>query len=75
MVNTVAATYLNLTSINVGAAADLAERQKHNDYIELKQQYHFTQLAFETFGSIGPETEIFMKKLGKAIKKFSGEPR
>jgi len=75
MVDTVATTYLNMTSTNSGAAADQAERDKHNDYIELKGQYHFTPLAFETFGSIGPETELFLRKLGKLMKKKSGEPR
>lgn len=75
VVDTVAATYLNSTSANSGAAADQAERDKHNDYIALKDQYHFTPLAFETFGSVGPETDQFLKKLGKLMKRSTGEPR
>lgn len=75
IVDTVAATYLNSTSTASGAAADQAERNKHNEYIDLKNQYHFTPLAFETFGSIGPETEAFLKQLGKRMKQNTGEPR
>ena len=75
VVDTVATSYVSLTSVKDGAAADLAERGKHNDYIDLKQQFLFTPLAFETFGSIGPETEVFMKKLGKLMKRNTGEPR
>lgn len=75
VVNTVAASYVNMTSVKSGAAADQAERGKHNLYIDLKQDYIFTPLAFETFGSIGPETEEFMRKLGKLMEKYTGEPR
>lgn len=75
IVDTMAASYLNMTANNSGAAADQAERHKHNDYIDIKTQYHFTPLAFETFGSVGPETEVFLKKLGKLMKKNTGEPR
>lgn len=75
VVNTVAASYLNLPSTNIGGAADQAERDKRNHYIDLKQQYAFTSLAFESFGSVGPETDLFLKKLGKLMKKKTGEPR
>ena len=75
VVDTVAQSYLHMTSNTIGAAADQAERDKHNNYIDLKSQYNFTPLAFETFGSIGPETSIFLKKLGKLMKKHTGEPR
>lgn len=75
VVNSIASTYLNATSLTSGAAADQAERNKHNNYIDLKATYNFTPLAFETFGAIGPETAIFLKKLGKLMKKNTGEPR
>jgi hypothetical protein len=75
VVNTIAATYINETSRASGSAADEAERRKHNHYIDLKNNYIFTPLAFETFGAIGPETTIFLKKLGKLMKKNTGEAR
>jgi len=58
IVNTTAPSYLTLTSVQCGAAADLAERAKHNNYIDLKQKYEFTPLAFETFGSCGDRLEV-----------------
>lgn len=75
VVNTTASSYLSLTSVQCGSAADRAERSKHNDYLDLKQQYEFTPLAFETFGAVGPETSLFLKKLGKLMKKKTGEAR
>ena len=75
VVDTVASSYINATSNNSGAAADQAERDKHNHYIDLKNQFCFTPLAFESFGSIGPETVIFLSKLGKLMKRQTGEPR
>lgn len=75
VVNTIAVSYLNATSRAHGAAADEAERRKHNNYIDLKSNYNFTPLAFETFGAVGPETMVFLKKLGKLMKKSTGEPR
>ena len=75
VVNSIAASYINATSRASGAAADEAERRKHNHYIGLKHNYEFTPLAFETFGAIGPETTIFLKSLGKLMKKNTGEAR
>ena len=66
---------MRLTSNNSGAAADEAEREKHNAYIDLKTEYNFTPLAFETFGSIGPETSLFLKRLGKLMARSTGEPK
>ena len=75
VVDTVAPSYLKWSSVRSGLVADNAERDKHNNYTDLKTQYIFTPLAFESFGSIGPETSIFLKKLGKLMSRNSGEPR
>lgn len=75
IVDTLAKSYVHLTANKPGAAADLAERNKHNHYIDLKERYHFTPIAFESLGSVGPETELFLRKLGKHMKLKSGEPR
>ena len=75
VVNSIAVSYVNATSLVSGAAADQAERNKHNNYIDLKANYNFTPLAFETFGAIGPETAIFLKKLGKRMRENTGEAR
>lgn len=75
VVDTVAPSYVKWSSVLSGSVADNAEREKHNNYTDLKDQYIFTPLAFETFGSIGPETSIFLKELGKLMARNSGEPR
>lgn len=75
VVDTLAASYVNVSSSKSGAVADQAEREKHNNYIELKENYIFTPLAFESMGSVGPETEVFLTKLGKLMKRHTGEPR
>jgi len=75
VVDTVAPSYLKWSSVLSGSVADNAEREKHNNYIDLKTQYIFTPLAFESFGSVGPETTVFLKKLGKLMARNSGEPR
>ena len=62
-------------SITIGAAVDVAERDKHNRYIELKVQHIFTPLALDFFVSVGPETELFLSKLGKLMARKTGEPR
>lgn len=75
VVDTVAASHVNMTSVKCGGAADQAERNKHNNYIDLKGEYVFTPLAFESFGAVGPETSSFLKKLGKLMARRTGEPR
>lgn len=74
VVDTVAPSYLKCSTVLGGAVADNAERDKHNNYIDLKSQYIFTPLAFESFGAVGPETSVFLKKLGKLMEKNTGEP-
>lgn len=56
MVDIVARSYLKWNSVLGGAVADKAERDKHNNYIDLKSQYIFTPLAFESFGAVGRAT-------------------
>lgn len=73
--NTLAHSYINESSKKACSVADKAERYKHNHYILLKENHLFTPIAFESLGCMGPETRIFIKKLGSLMKKASGEPR
>lgn len=73
--DTLAKSYLNISSSNAGAVADLAERKKHNHYVKFKENYLFTPIAFESMGSVGPETKKFLISLGLLMKKASGESR
>ena len=73
--DTLARSYLSISSSAAGAAADQAERKKHNHYKKLKENYLFQPIAFESLGSCGPETKAFLATLGKLMKKASGENR
>ncbi|XP_037026722.1 uncharacterized protein LOC119067714 [Bradysia coprophila] len=73
--DTLAPSYVNESSKKAGAIADNAERHKHNHYQLLKENYFFTPIAFESLGSMGPETRIFIKKLGSLMRRASGESR
>ena len=73
--DTLAPSYVNESSKKSGSIAEKAERSKHNHYIKLKENYLFTPLAFESLGSMGPETKKFIDKLGSKMKAASGESR
>jgi len=73
--DTLAPSYVNQSSKESRSIADNAERFKHNHYILLKENYLLTPIAFETLGCMGPETKKFIEKLGRLMKKSSGEER
>jgi len=73
--DTLAPSYINETSKKSGSIAENAERLKHNHYRKLKENYLFTPLAFESLGSMGPETKIFIDLLGSKMRNASGESR
>ena len=72
---TLAPSYIHESSKHSGSVADNAERAKHNHYLKLKENYLFTPIAFETLGSMGPETKEFIKKLGNMMKRSTGEAK
>lgn len=73
--DTLAPSYINESSKKSRSIAEKAERLKHNHYIHLKENYLFTPIAFESLGCMGPETKIFIEKLGLKMKAASGESR
>jgi len=73
--DTLAQSYLSISSTKAGAVADQAERRKHNHYVGLKENHLFKPIAFESLGSCGPETKAFLVVLGKMMKKASGEKK
>ena len=46
---------------------------KHNKYIDLTNNYLFTPIAIETYGSWGPESLKFIKEVGRKIQEITGE--
>lgn len=72
---TLAPSSIHLSSQKTGSAAEQAEHKKHSQYISLKENHNFTPIAFESLGSCGPETKIFMERLGKLLKQTTGDKR
>jgi hypothetical protein len=71
--DTLALSYVSMSSNLVASVAEQAERRKHNHYADLKEHHHFTPIAFETLGAMGSDTEDFIKILGKLIFESTGE--
>ena len=73
--NTVALTYLPITSFNAGAGAAASEAQKTATHRELQEDLAFSGIGIETLGSFGPEAVKIVSHLGKLIKEKSDKPR
>lgn len=71
-VDTVASSYLHLTSKNAGAAANQACVRKEKLYEDISVNHHFLAFDVETFGTFSGEAKFFVKKLGPILNsKFS----
>ncbi|XP_055339110.1 uncharacterized protein LOC129588765 [Paramacrobiotus metropolitanus] len=75
VVDTVARSYLEHTSVKAGAAADQAEAEKVLKYSFLTGRYEFAAVGFETFGSFGTSAKPFVNEIGKRISLQTGEIR
>ena len=74
-VNTYAASHLPAAAVIAGAAAKEAEVMKTRKYSELATRYRFQPVAFETSGTCGPSTRVFIRQLGARLTSLTGEPR
>ena len=70
-----AISYLPDTASAAETAASRREAQKSTLYSNITQDYHFSPLGFETFGSWGPAAKALITKMGHMIDKNSGDPR
>ena len=61
--DTVADSYLHLTSVKAGGAAENAATRKDDKYVDLQQTYTFIPLAFETLGPINVKGVEFLQGL------------
>ena len=51
-----------------------AETGKAKKYAHLDHAYLFQPVAFETCGTVGPESMLFLRHLGKCLRSVTGEP-
>ena len=73
--DTVAESYLSITSTTAGAAAAAAAERKTVKYTELMRHHLFVPIAIETFGPICEEGQHFIREIGKRISSVTSDPR
>ena len=66
--DTVADSYLHLTSAKAGGAAENAATRKEDKYVDLQQTYTLIPLAFETLGPINVNGVEFLQELGHRLQ-------
>ena len=71
--DTLCQSYINQTSKSASAAADTREIQKISKYTSLAENYQFTPIGVETFGSWGPEGIKLIKSIGRKVMEVTGE--
>ena len=75
MTNTVAASYLAMSSVCTASAAEAAATRKEDKYIELSRVHLFFPLAFEIMGPINQVGQDFISELGRRISSSTDDPR
>jgi hypothetical protein len=73
--NTVATSYVAMTSACAAAAAEAAAQRKEIKYAEISQTHLFYPLAFETMGPINSVGLDFIRDLGHRISCVTDDPR
>jgi hypothetical protein len=73
--DTLAESYLSITSVTPGAAAEGAASRKELKYQALEKTHTFIPLAFETFGPINNKARSFISELGQRLSTVSGDQR
>ena len=74
-VDTFAESYISLTSVSSGSAAEKAEKGKIALYQELANDYIFTPIALETMGSWGKQGHSLIKEIGLRLSDVTGDKR
>ena len=73
--DTLAESYLPVTSVTPGAAAEGAADRKELKYHDLEKSHVFIPLAFETLGPINKKAMAFITELGQRLSSVSGDQR
>jgi hypothetical protein len=73
--DTLAQSYVALSSEAAGSAAELAASRKNAKYIDLSRNHVFFPIAIETLGPICAEGRRFLRELGTRITAVTGDTR
>ena len=71
--DTIANSYLHLTSAKTGGAAENAATRNEDKYVDLQQTYTFIPLGFETLGPINVKGVEFLQELDRRLEAISDD--
>jgi hypothetical protein len=75
VIDTMASSYLNSTSITAGGAAEIAATRKMEKYRDLARGYEVVPVALETLGPMNPEGADFINGIGRLCAQQTGDQR
>ena len=75
VIDTMANSYLNTTSVTAGGAAVHAASRKLDKYRDLSLGYEVVPVAIETMGPMNPEGVDFINGIGRLIAEQTGDKR
>jgi hypothetical protein len=73
--DTVAPSYVAISSANAASAAEAAAQRKDSKYADIAQTHLFFPLAFETMGPINAAGHAFISDIGHRITSVTDDPR
>ena len=71
--DTLAPSYLHLSSSRAGSVADNASGQKRRLYSDLTPTHHLIPLAFETMGTFSSDSMLFLKDVTRRIRLINND--
>ena len=74
VVDTLAKSYLHLTSREASGAAEASADRKLDKYKSLDKAYEVVPIAFETFGPSNEAGSVFINCIGNKLSQISGYP-
>src|SRR6218665_3254843 len=74
-VHTCAASYIHLTSVVPGGAAEHAADRKRAKYCNLPATHDFVPVAIESLGPVNRTGRAFLTELGRGVTAMSCDPR
>lgn len=73
--DTVATSYVAISSTNAASAAEAAAQRKASKYADIARTHLFFPLAFETMGPMNVTGQDFLSEIGHRITSITEDPR
>ena len=72
--DTLAPSYIALSTREAGAVAEQAEKKKRYKYAHLETSHYFLPVAVESLGVFGLDARSFFSNLGRRLRNTTSEP-